>query len=478
MKKRDCVGIQIGAISFIDEGVEKCLDVLQEKGGVDTLFVSALSWSRGNAGRSCVGFPDHGKKEVDKFTGGAFWNPDPAYYKGSVLVPEKTPDAEYANFDVFQDVIPAARKRGMKVMPYYCETPRSTIRHTNIPNAVQAAEIDASERTSARPCNNNPLFRSWFFSMIEDWLGNCDADGLLWGIEQQGGLKGLLCGEPATCFCPHCCAKADQLGIDVDRARKGYKELVAYRSRVNTGEKPIEGFFVGMLHILLEYPEIFSWEKLWLDSHRGFHRDIAGLVKFISPEKQMGFSIWQEISTFSPYLRAQYDYEEFAEYSDFLKPIVYRIPAGIRFSRYIKYFQPLLFHGGADEQNEIEMAEVAPLKDMSHEEALNLFYRLLKLNEAPLDKLPEAGFSHEYVRDEIARACAAVGDKTQIYPGVDIGVSGGPGGKNTEPDDVNATIRAAYEGGASGIVLSRCYAEIMLKNLQAAGDILRKMGRI
>jgi len=474
----DVVGIQIGAISFIDEGVEKTLDVLQEKGGVNTLFVSALSWSRGNAGRSCVGFPDHGVQKIDKFTGGGFWNPDPVFYGNSVLRPAKTPDSEYGNFDIFRDVIPTARKRGMKVMPYYCETPRSTIRHTSIPNAVQAAEIDAFGRTAARPCNNNPLFRNWFFSMIEDWLKNCDADGLLWGIEQQSGLKGLLCGEPATCFCPFCCAKAEQLGIDVDRAREGYKALVDYRSRVNAGEHPIEGYFVGMLHILLEYPEIFSWEKMWLDSHRGFHRDLAGLVKFIDPDKQMGFSIWQEITTFSPYLRAQYDYDEFVEYSDFLKPIVYRIPAGIRFSRYIKYFQPLLFHGGADEQKDIEMEEVAPLKDMSHEEALSLFYRLLKLNEASLDKLPAEGFSTDYIRNEVARACAAVGDKVKIYPGVDIGVAGGTGGKDTKPADVQASVRAAYDGGASGVILSRCYAEIMLENLQAAGDTLREIGRI
>ncbi|HEV2689931.1 MAG TPA: hypothetical protein VGV35_15335, partial [Bryobacteraceae bacterium] len=32
------IGIQIGAVSFVDEGVEKVLDILQERAHVNTLF--------------------------------------------------------------------------------------------------------------------------------------------------------------------------------------------------------------------------------------------------------------------------------------------------------------------------------------------------------------------------------------------------------------------------------------------------------
>ena len=44
------VGIQVGAISFVDEGVEKVLDILEEQAGVNAILISALSWSIGNAG--------------------------------------------------------------------------------------------------------------------------------------------------------------------------------------------------------------------------------------------------------------------------------------------------------------------------------------------------------------------------------------------------------------------------------------------
>ena len=35
---RTSIGIQIGSISFVDEGTEKVLDLLQERGAVDTLY--------------------------------------------------------------------------------------------------------------------------------------------------------------------------------------------------------------------------------------------------------------------------------------------------------------------------------------------------------------------------------------------------------------------------------------------------------
>ena len=114
------VGIQIGAISFIDEGVETVLDILQEKAGVNALMISALSWSIGNAGRAAFGFPDHGLAEADNLRGGAFFEPDPRYYRKTFMKQFAAPDELYAGFDALADVIPAARKRGINVYTYYC----------------------------------------------------------------------------------------------------------------------------------------------------------------------------------------------------------------------------------------------------------------------------------------------------------------------------------------------------------------------
>ncbi len=56
------VGIQIGAISFVDEGIEPVLDTLQEKGAVNALLLASPTFTRGTGGRQIPGhpLPDHG----------------------------------------------------------------------------------------------------------------------------------------------------------------------------------------------------------------------------------------------------------------------------------------------------------------------------------------------------------------------------------------------------------------------------------
>jgi len=74
------VGIQVGAVSFVDEGTEQVLDVLQNRGGVNTLFLAVFTYGRGIAGRQIPGqpLPDHGKQEYDlNFHGGNFATPHP-----------------------------------------------------------------------------------------------------------------------------------------------------------------------------------------------------------------------------------------------------------------------------------------------------------------------------------------------------------------------------------------------------------------
>src|SRR5690349_9074947 len=51
------IGLQVGSISFVDEGVDQVLDVLQERGRVNTIFLAAFTYGRGIAGRQIPGQP-------------------------------------------------------------------------------------------------------------------------------------------------------------------------------------------------------------------------------------------------------------------------------------------------------------------------------------------------------------------------------------------------------------------------------------
>ena len=84
------VGIQVGAVSFVDEGTEKVLDVLEDRACVNTLFLAVFTYGRGIAGRQIPGqpLPDHGKQEYDlNFHGGNFATPHPQAFDSPPVAP-------------------------------------------------------------------------------------------------------------------------------------------------------------------------------------------------------------------------------------------------------------------------------------------------------------------------------------------------------------------------------------------------------
>src|SRR5712672_4369566 len=115
------IGIQIGAVSFLDEGVEQVLDHCEESAGVNTLFVATFTYGRGIAGRQVPGqpLPDHGKQEYDTgtFYGGNYATIHPEFYKDTVF--KGTRATDLGDYDVLQAVLPAARKRGIKTICWF-----------------------------------------------------------------------------------------------------------------------------------------------------------------------------------------------------------------------------------------------------------------------------------------------------------------------------------------------------------------------
>jgi hypothetical protein len=86
--------------------------------------------------------------------------------------------------------------------------------------------------------------------------------------------------------------------------------------------------------------------------------------------------------------------------------------------------------------------------------------------------------SADYVRRETRRAVAGVRDSaTKIWPGIEIDIPTGEKEKKTTPEDVYAAVKATFEAGAHGIILSRKYSEMRLDNLRAAGRAIREVSK-
>ena len=110
-RPRRSIGIQVGAVSFVDEGTEKVLDLFQERGAIDTIYLTTFTYGRGLAGRQIPGqpFPDHGSQESDEktFHGGNYATPHAEFYRDTVLKQIRAPD--HGDLDIVATVLPAAR---------------------------------------------------------------------------------------------------------------------------------------------------------------------------------------------------------------------------------------------------------------------------------------------------------------------------------------------------------------------------------
>ena len=456
------IGIQVGAVSFVDEGTEKVLDVLQERGGVNTLFLAVFTYGRGIAGRQVPGqpLPDHGKQEYDlNFYGGNFATPHPQYYKNTVIQPAHAPD--HGDLDILAEVLPVAKKRGLKVICWMEDVFR-----TDLPKIEKVQEIDLYGRNRETLCVNNPNYLNFFAGLVEDYSRSYEIDGIMWGSERQGALSDSLGAthdtppiDPGnvTCFCEFCLRKAKDRGINVERARQGFLELEKFVRASRSGQRPVDGYFVQFWRILLRYPELAAWEMLFTDSLREIYATLYKTAKTARPAMPVGWHIWHNTS-FNPIYRAEQDLQELSKYSDFIKVVMYNNCGGERMALYADNIGSTLYG------------------DLSKRELTEFTYTVMGFKEQSYEQIPHAGLSADYVYRETKRALAGVaGTKTQIWSGIDVDIPTELGNSKSTPQSVKDAVLAAFRAGAPGVILSRKYSEMRLAHLGGASEAIREL---
>jgi len=457
------VAIQVTPFPWIDEGIDQVLDNLQQKGNVNTVWASTYDYGHPRMTRNGpIPLPDHGKYgSGEEFHGGAFYDYDPKYFRGTALTAFRAPD--YGKFNVVAEVAPKAHSRGMHLFAWDYNNAFPAMAR-NLAGMAQVAEIDVYGARTSRPCFNHPDYRNHLLGKIESYYGGyrTEIDGIAWGCERQGpflnAIGGRFAGGGIACFCEFCRTRAREREISADRARRGYLEFDRLIRAALRDQRPTDGYFVTFWRLLLEYPEILAWEALWTDSYHEVRSELYGTAKALAPEKPFGFHIQQNM-TLSPFYRAGEDYARTREYADFLKLAVYNNAGGPRMAAYVARLCATVFH------------------DARPQDFLPFYYRIMNHDQAPYAGLSTHGLTADYVARETRRAVAGVAGKTRIYPGVDLDVPTEENEKHTAASDVRLALRAAFDAGADGVVLSREYAEMQLANLQMAGDTLREMFR-
>lgn len=462
------VGIQISPISFLDEGVDTVLDTLQNRVGVNVLMLGTVSWLGLKTGRSISwqldGWPDHGVPEPFAMTGGAYFDPDPAYYGGTFMKDYRTRDQQFDDKDILKMVLPAAHARGMKVYielmePFFKYTGHGSANTVDIPNLAQAMEIDIFGRLGSDPSTSHPGYRNWILSMIEDQVRNHDIDGVMWCNERNSPLDTLIQGGAPGDFSSHSRREAMERGIDVEACRKALLNLYDFMQEAKAGKTFADGAFITFLRTLLANPEALIWERFWLERNKDLDRELYGLVKWCKPALPFGLNVWNR-NHFNIFRRAQWPWEEQTLYADWVKPITYQHQAGEVFAKELGFFQKTI------------------LRDFSPDEATAVLYRLLGLKEAPHASVIQTGMDPDtYVEGQCADAVRGVNGKAKVFMGIGIDAPRTRADQaHCTPDIAYRSVMATYRAGGDGIVLAPNYASMKLTNLDGVAEALTELG--
>ncbi len=466
---RKAVDIQIGARSFVDDGVERCLDTLQEKGAVNWLLSTVFTYGRGPSGREVPGLPlpDHGGQAYDEIHGGSYTRLHPEFHAGSVISPRDIRAPELGDFDVLADVTPKAKARGMRVYLLFEEVYNPRL----IPNFERIAEVDAYGRSGRSTCLTNPHARTFIVSMVEDWFKSNALDGLMWESERQGPLNNMLganftgVGErmTANCFCTYCTRRGMDLGIDVARAREGYIALEQWVKRtVHESRTTAQRRRQRLRHALAAARAVSGDSGLAQAMVSEPGRGVRAHLRHGEGDRRQraGGLAHHAVCDAQPLLPGG---------SRLLRDRALR-----RLSQALSVQQR---RWSAPRHVYMRNVQATIFRDLTPEQVLDLHYKWLGLtHEATLDQLQTAGLSADYVARETARARALVKDAVPIYPGIDIDIPTDLKDKQTTPADVKAATMAAVKAGAAGVVLSRKDAEMKLTNLAGAGAAIRELG--
>ncbi|MFC2124378.1 hypothetical protein ACFLU5_06170, partial [Bacteroidota bacterium] len=331
-------GIQVGAVSFVDEGVENVLDILQERGKINTIFLTTFTYGRGLSGRQIPGhpFPDHGSQESDEktFHGGNYAISHPEFYTKTILKEIRAP--EHGDLDIVSSVLPEAKKRGMKV---FCSVEDQW--RSDVPGVKDCAEIDILGRKTNTLCLLHPDVRAFWTGLVTDLCKSYEIDGILFFNERNGPLLNALGASHfqtinssrTTCFCEHHQRAARDLGINFERAREGYQQLNQFVQAALKDQRPSDGYYVEFNRLLLKYPEIIAWDQLFVQGKHQVLEEVNAAVKSVDKKLQIGFHV-EHVNSFNPFFRASRSYKELASLADFLKVVSYNNAGGERYANF------------------------------------------------------------------------------------------------------------------------------------------------
>jgi len=449
--------------SFYDEGIDYMLDALQEKSETNAIVVYTYQGMTPGA-RGKPYLADHGKPvDPDRLNDATTWvNVDERYFRGTSLRHIKDgPNRIYADKNIVTDLEEPLRERGMKLYARILEGWSMGYR----PGFLKVHQVDVHGRLGDHTCYNHPDYQQFWVASTHNLFAQYkNLDGIFWGSERKPPLELVLRGQAPTCFCEHCRKLGEKLDVDPDRAAEGLLAMMKFVQGLRADGPPAEGAFVTFMRILVEYPEILGWEKVWRESYMSIPRLVGGAMKALQPDATLGWHGDHAVTGLGLFKRVGLDYGALTETFDWIKPSVYHLAAAPRLRGRFTTLHDTIF------------------SDLGKDQALDAYFAFNGYqpeDEPDFDQLAraateEGALSRNYITREVGRAVEAVAGRSKIYAGPGIGIPGGPESKVESPEFTYEDCMACFEAGADGLIIGREYDEIPFPNLEAVGRAWRE----
>ena len=160
---------------------------------------------------------------------------------------------------------------------------------SDLPGVAEVAEVDLQGRKTGTLCLFHPGVRAFWTGLATDLCTSYDIDGILFFNERNGPLLNALGASHAqsiassrvTCFCEFHQKAASERGISFDRAREGFRKLDQFVQNALADKRPGDGYFVEFWRLLVEYPEIILWDRLFDEGKHQVLADVNAAVKSV-----------------------------------------------------------------------------------------------------------------------------------------------------------------------------------------------------
>jgi hypothetical protein len=329
------------AWDLADEGVEHVLDVLQERVGINAIYMVALMhyerkpWTPRE--RSMITYFQHNPVRKEYFPEDAriYWLPDPNCYKDSPTMPLTTERDFLKGKDWLNVMCEAAHRRGIRSgvdiahTIFDAERARGEFSHLMQCNVYGEPFTDSLWKQI--PCHYHPNVRAYARAIARDVAANHDLDmvmpALFFYHPGRPDLDPLLGIALGGCFCPACERAARDEGLDWEWMKADVRSIADMLSR-RTIEAAAEWVqtqkaLVNPGRLILEHPGFYEWLRFRCRGAAGLYREMCQGAKEGNPDVDFRFNTcWPRGETIGQDLRA------FAEFCDSFRVMEYSETSG------------------------------------------------------------------------------------------------------------------------------------------------------